>query len=240
MISIIVPIYNVAPYLRQCIESILGQTYQELEVLLIDDGSTDGCYEICEEYKRRDLRITVIHKENGGIVSARKAGLRAARGEYIAYVDGDDWIEPDMYAHMLETLQQENVDLVMCGRYEDTGRTSKPVFHGIQAGCYRKPGMVQEIYPRMIAGRRFFEWGIFPNVWDKLFRRDCVYPYQMQVDDAVVMGEDAACTYPCLLHAKSLYILDECLYHYRQRAASMVKDTRYDAQGYKRYEILYR
>lgn len=100
MISVIVPIYNVAVYLEQCMESILRQTYTELEIILVDDGSTDGCYQICEEYKKKDSRVVVLHKENGGLVSARKAGIQAATGNYIAWVDGDDWIEPDMYERM--------------------------------------------------------------------------------------------------------------------------------------------
>ena len=104
MISVIVPIYNVEAYLPQCIESILHQTYTDLEIILIDDGSKDGCAGICEEYRQRDSRIVVIHKENGGLVSARKAGLKAAAGAYIAYVDGDDWIEPNMYECMYHIM----------------------------------------------------------------------------------------------------------------------------------------
>ncbi len=114
-ISIIVPIYNIASYLRQCIESILRQTYTDLEIILVDDGSTDGCYEICEEYRQKDSRVTVIHKENGGLVSACKAGIRAAAGDLNACVDGDDWIEPDMYERMYRKMTGQDVDVVMCG-----------------------------------------------------------------------------------------------------------------------------
>ena len=117
MISIIVPIYNVAPYLSQCIESLMEQTYKDIEMILVDDGSTDNSPAICEEYKKKDPRIRVIHQENKGVVSARKEGLRAARGTYIGFVDGDDWIEPDMYACMYQKLIDQKVDIVMCGRY---------------------------------------------------------------------------------------------------------------------------
>ena len=100
MISIIVPVYNIEKYLPRCLDSLIGQSFLDIEIIIVDDGSTDGCYYICEEYGRKDPRIVVIHKTNGGLVSARKVGMKAARGEYIAYVDGDDWIEPQMYEQM--------------------------------------------------------------------------------------------------------------------------------------------
>ena len=100
MLSVIVPIYNVRPYLRQCIESICDQSYRDLEIILVDDGSCDGSSEICDQYKTMDDRIVVLHKENEGLVKARKSGLQISRGEYIAYVDGDDWIEPEMFERL--------------------------------------------------------------------------------------------------------------------------------------------
>lgn len=222
-ISIIVPIYNIKAYFPQCIESLLYQTFSDMEILLVDDGSTDGSGKICDEYAQKDSRIRVLHKKNGGLVSARKAGLSMAKGEYIAYVDGDDFIEPDMYERMYRTMKEQDVDVVMCGRYEDTGDVSRKVFHGIPEGRYGKERLIRDVYPQMIAKEAFFEWGIFPSVWDKLFRRECLEQFQMEVDDRIVMGEDAACVYPCLLHAESIYILQECLYHYRQTVSSMVK-----------------
>ena len=239
MISIIVPIYNIKEYLPRCLDSICMQTYQKLEIILVDDGSTDGCYEICEKYREKDSRIIVIHKENGGLVSARKAGIKAASGEYIAYVDGDDWIEPNMYERMHQVITEQNVDVIMCGRYENTGESSKQVFHGIAEGRYGKQELVDRIYPKMIVNEAFFEWGIFPSVWDKLFRRGCVERFQMAVDDEVVMGEDAACTYPCLLNVDSIYILHECLYHYRQTTSSMVKQIQDYSKERKQFRILY-
>jgi len=239
MISIIVPIYNIDTYLRQCIESLVSQTYVDIEVILVDDGSTDLCYDICEEYKKRDSRVQVIHKKNGGQVSARKAGLKVANGEYIAFVDGDDWVDPAMYVLMLKKLEEEAVDVVMCGRYEDTGACSKKVCHGIKEGRYDKSRMISEIYPRMLVGGDFFEWGIFPGVWDKLFRKECIYPCQMNVDDFIIMGDDAACVYPCLLLADSIYVMGDCYYHYRQTTVSTIKQIRQDGQDKRRYRLLF-
>ena len=137
-ISIIVPIYNVAEYLEECIQSILVQRMNSIEIILVDDGSTDGCAELCDFYAEKDRRIIVIHKENGGLVSARKEGLKRATGKYIAYVDGDDWIEPNMFEKMYHILLEENVDIIMCGRYENSVIWERQVFHGIPAGKYDK------------------------------------------------------------------------------------------------------
>ena len=240
IISVIVPVYNISSYLCQCVDSILCQNYTKLEIILVDDGSTDTCPQICDEYKRRDSRIKVIHKENGGLVSARKTGLQAAAGRYIGYVDGDDWIEPDMFERLFSALNSEHVDIAMCGRFEDTGNTHRKVYHGILAGRYDKKALTEKVYPNMIVNGAFFEWGIFPGVWDKLFRRECLEKFQMMVDERLTMGEDAACAYPALLNAESIYIVDECLYHYRQRSASMVNQDMGIKTERQRFFLLYK
>lgn len=114
LISVIVPIYQVEGYLRRCIDSICGQTYPRLEIILVDDGSPDGCGAICDEYAARDSRVKVIHKNNGGLSDARNAGLDAARGQYIGFVDGDDYIKPEMYGTMLDRLKSARADLAVC------------------------------------------------------------------------------------------------------------------------------
>lgn len=239
MISLIVPVYNTADFLRQCLDSILGQTLRDIEVVCVDDGSTDSSADILEEYASSDSRIRVIHKENGGLVSARKAGIKEAAGEYIGYVDSDDWIEADMIERLYHVLLKENVDVVMCGRFEDTGNVSRPVYHGIPAGRYGKQDLINIVYPNMIVNGAFFEWGIFPSVWDKLFRRKSIEKYQIDVDNSLVMGEDAACVYPALLNADSIYVLHDCFYHYRQSAESMVKHNDNGEKQRERFRILY-
>lgn len=239
MVSIIVPVYNVEKYLRQCLDSICGQTYRNIEIILVDDGSTDGCYGICEEYKKKDRRVKVLHKKNGGAVRARKDGLTIASGQYLAYIDSDDWVEADMIEKLYNTIEREQVDVVMCGRYEDTENSSRKVFHGIGEGRYSKTELLENVYPRMIVNGSFFEWGLFPGMWDKLFRRECLEPFQLSIDDRLTMGDDAACVYPCLLNADSIYVLHECLYHYRQTPLSMVKKTSDIQVERERFRILY-
>lgn len=238
-ISIIVPVYNISSFLSQCIESILAQTYKNYELILIDDGSTDGSEHICDEFAENDKRINVIHKKNEGLVRARKTGIDRASGEFIAYVDGDDWLEPNMLERLYETMIKENVDIVMCGRYEDTGDTHRQVFHGIKEGRYDRQALLENVYPNMIVNGAFFEWGIFPSVWDKLFKKECLEKHQLVVDDRLTMGEDAACTYPAILNANSIYVLHDCLYHYRQSINSMVKQQVDIELQRKRFNILY-
>ena len=239
MISVVVAIYNIEDYLRQCIESLIAQTYTDMEIILVDDGSVDQSGAICDEYEKRDSRIKVIHKRNGGAVSARKAGLRMAKGEYVTCIDGDDWVEPVMYERMFQKLENEDVDVVMCGRYEDTGMCSRKVYQGVKEGRYNKKQMQKEVYPKMLAGTEFFEWGIFPSTWDKLFRRECLYDWQMRVDSRIMMGDDAACVYPCLLSADSIYVMRQCFYHYRQTTSSMIKQIRQKGEERERYRILF-
>lgn len=239
-ISILVPVYNTEKYLRQCLDSILGQTLRDLEIICVDDGSTDGSPQILDEYSGRDHRIKVIHKDNGGLVSARKTGLRAATGKYIGYVDSDDWIEANMYEELLAAFADKKADIAMCGRFEDNEDSSRKVYHGLPTGIYDKQGLRERIYPGMIVNREFFEWGIFPSVWDKLFRREALEPFQMAVDERLTMGEDAACTFPALLHAESIAVLDKCLYHYRQNQVSMVRRRGRKEEERERFGILYR
>lgn len=234
-ISIIIPVYNTEKFLRKCLDSVLHQTLTDIEIICVDDGSTDGCSRILDSYAAYDCRIKVIHKENAGLVAARKTGLTAAAGKYIGYVDSDDWIEPTMYEKLYGLISEKAVDVAMCGRYEESEKYCKAVYHGFDEGRYGKAELCKRIYPNMIVNRDFFEWGIFPGVWDKLFCRKILEKNQMAVDERLRMGEDAACVYPCLLQADSIFILHECLYHYRQTDSSMVKsvfDTALERQGF--------
>ncbi len=117
LVSVIVPIYEVQDYLERCIKSIIEQTYKNIEIILVDDGSKDGCPEICDRYAKKDSRITVIHKENGGVISARRVGIQAANGEFIQLVDGDDWIAKEMVAKLISCMIENKVDLVICSYF---------------------------------------------------------------------------------------------------------------------------
>ena len=117
IISVVVPIYNVEPYLSTCIESIVNQTYNNLEIILVDDGSPDNCPQICDQWAGKDKRIVVIHKKNGGLSDARNAGINIAKGQYISFIDSDDYIEPTLYEKMLQAIINTGAEIACCGRY---------------------------------------------------------------------------------------------------------------------------
>ncbi|MBR6944175.1 MAG: glycosyltransferase family 2 protein [Fibrobacter sp.] len=222
-VSIIVPIYNVETELRKCVSSILAQTYKDIEIILVDDGSPDNCGVICDEYARKDNRIVVIHKENGGLVNARKSGLEKSTGQFISYVDGDDWIEEDFIQELVDCQQKYNVDIVAAGFSKDIGDISDEHANVIPSGFYDKHRMITEIYPRMICAGEYFYFGICSYVWNKLFKKELLYDCQMAVDPRISVGEDSCVVFPVLLKSNSLYISESANYHYYQKAFSMLK-----------------
>lgn len=227
LISIIVPIYNVEPYLPQCIESIINQTYKNIEIILVDDGSTDRCFSICEEYAAKDKRIKVIHKDNGGQDSARKEGMKIAQGIYVGYVDGDDWIEPEMYESLYNLAKQSKALIVESGvidTYSNKEVSRKPYFNpGLYSG-----EKFNDIIPRIIHTGNFFQHGIFPYLVTKLFYKDCIYDYQMMSEESNNLVDDVMCTFPCVINTQSIYITDKCYYHYRIRESSTKRTVRND------------
>ena len=223
LVSIIVPIYNVEAELRKCVSSILSQTYKNIEVILVDDGSPDNCGAICDEFASKDSRIKVIHKKNGGLVNARKSGLETATAQFISYVDGDDWIEEDFIESLVSDQQKYNVDMVAAGFSKDIGNISDGHLNAIPSGYYDKERMVNEVYPKMICAGDYFYFGICSYVWNKLFKKELLFESQMAVDPRISVGEDTSVVFPVLLKCNSLYISENTSYHYFQKAFSMLK-----------------
>lgn len=166
VVSVIVPVYNVECYLERCLDSILSQTYTNLEIILINDGSTDQSSQICDAYVKRDPRIRVIHQRNQGVSAARDVGLENATGEFIGFVDADDWIEPDMYEVMIYKIQEENCEVVICD-YDEIHNDQLIVRHDANAAeamCSEQ--YVLYILERIGLGRT--------TLWSKLFRRAAI------------------------------------------------------------------
>ena len=236
-LTVIVPIYKVELYIEQCLNSLVAQTEQAMEIILVDDGSPDKCPQICENYKEKDSRITVIHKTNGGLVSARKAGVKAARGKYIGFVDGDDWVDKNFFKEMLEKAEKYDADIVVSDFYAEYPNKRIECVSKIEYGFYDKYKMKEKVFPRLIYTGRMFEFGIVPAIWNKLFKKELLEKYIYKVDNQIRMGEDAACTYPCILHANSCYVMEhKPMYHYRQNNSSMTKTN--DALYYERISKL--
>lgn len=213
LISVIVPVYNVAAWLPRCVDSVLTQTYQNLEILLIDDGSTDASGEICDAYAEKDPRIRVIHKKNGGLSSARNAGLDVSNGQYLGFVDSDDWIEPEMYAEMLALMVRNEAQLVCAGRYDVDGDTGKKTI-GL---C---PKRQECITGEELAGRIFLWDHCDSSACDKLYRRELFdgirYPEGKTCEDVPV-------TYRLALKAHRAVLCDKPLYNYFHRSGSISK-----------------
>lgn len=225
LISVIVPIYMIDRYLGICIESIINQTYRNLEIILVDDGSKDRCAELCDLYGRKDKRIKVIHKKNGGLVSARKAGLEASTGVYVGYVDGDDWIGPDFYESLYRAGVKTRSDMVCAGYSRDLFGKSECFCDAYPPGVY-EGNSLKQLQASMMSYGRYFRPAISTYVWNKLFRREILYEPQMSVDHRITIGEDGAVTYPALMKSKRACVIECCSYHYRQREDSMLKRSR--------------
>jgi len=222
LISIVVPVYQIDRYIGICTESLLNQTYENLEIILVDDGSTDRCPEICDLYASKDARIKVIHKENGGLVSARKAGLLAATGQYVGYVDGDDWVGAGFVESLYTAISTANADIAAGGFSRDLFNRTAHFADLMPCGVYEGERL-DELRRQMISYGDFFKLGVSTYVWNKLFKKEILLAVQMPVDDNISIGEDAAVTYPAIMQARRMVITDTCSYHYRQREDSMLK-----------------
>lgn len=239
-VSVVVPIYRIEAYLPICIDSILSQNYKNIEVILVDDGSDDACPQICDDYALRDSRLSVIHKANGGSTSARKAGLSQATGDYVLYIDGDDWIEPDYVEKMLEPLAVEKVDMVgdisIYMNYSDGRQLERTT--PMKKGIYNGEDIVVEVYPNYIFEDRFYDTPLSTNTVLYLFRREFLKKIQYKVEDEIVMGEDMALTFRAFLHARSVAIIDYPGYHYRQQLNSILHKR--EGDHFQRINMLYK
>ena len=236
-ISVIVPIYRIEKYLPACIESLLNQSFKDFELLLVNDGSPDNCAKICDDYAKTDARIRVVHKKNGGLLSARKAGLKEAQGKYISFVDGDDWVDNYYLDIMFKLAEANSADLTMTGHFREFDgkiETIKPKLTGV----YDEKEIVSSIIPNAIYNGTFCEHGISTYVWNKLFKRDLLKEVLYDVPNDIVMGEDAAITYAYLSISKSLVISKIPLYYYRQRHDSIVKSIENPKIEYFRLGLL--
>lgn len=223
-ISIIIPVYNVADYLTECIESIAVQEYKDCEIILVDDGSTDGSEKLCDEYAARDNRVKVIHQRNQGAVSARKNGLRKAEGEYVVIVDSDDYIDKSLLKRLNAIIDEYNPDIIKysCKRFsENSGVIQSNKFKNEYFNRYNIDAVLSSVmYDKDIPGLNF--GSIMYSLWSGAVRRELLIKYQMPVPDSIRMGDDLAVTVPMLFNCNSIYFADFVGYYYRSTEGSMV------------------
>lgn len=221
LISVIVPIYNVERYIRDCIVSVLNQTWTELELILVDDGSADQSGSICDEFAARDSRIKVIHKQNEGALCARKRGLEAAGGELAAFVDADDWIEDYFLERLAGCMEETDADIVISGCANENKGICLNERNLIPAGIYENEELERIVFSKMLYYQGFYQFGILPYMCNKIFRGEKLEPFLKDIDIRIYDGEDAAIVYPYLLFSRKAVIIEDCMYHYRLHGDSV-------------------
>lgn len=215
-ISVIVPVYNVEKYLSQCLDSIIHQTYKNLEIILVDDGSTDSSGLICDNYSQKDKRIKIIHKCQGGLSDARNAGLKIATGEYISFIDSDDFIDKNMYSILINNTQKYNSDIVWFNYYNYYSKK-----HFINSSIIKNNDLYDLSSSDKIkfAKNLFYQYKMDAHVWAKLYKRSIFnnikFPYGKLFEDIFVL-------LPILSNAKIISTIPDCLYFYRNRSESIV------------------
>lgn len=219
-ISVIVPVYNKKDYLRQCIDSILSQRYGNLELLLVDDESTDGSGEICDQYRDKDKRVKVFHQKNGGPTAAVMTGMREAVGDYYTFIDSDDYISKDMMEKMVECLTGCRGEIVCCNHVLEKQKETVPVIQPLPPGVYEGARLQEEIKDRLL-GR---EHRIIPmSRCMKLCERSVFEGNEKYYDTSLRMGDDFNLIYPALLASSRIVIMEQALfYHYRYVETSIV------------------
>ena len=212
LISIIIPVYQVEKYLDKCIASIVNQTYQNLEIILVDDGSSDNCPAICDTWKEWDPRINVIHQKNGGLSHARNEGLKIGTGEFIGFVDSDDWIEPNMYELLLTALFETDADIAVCDYLNESGKTQSTIL--IEGAPVRKTFTAEEALKLLLYSGN----NICIAVWNKLYRRSTIGNFQFPEGK---FYEDVCWTPQIIGRSKAIISIDSPLYHYLSRTDSL-------------------
>lgn len=228
-VSIVVPIYNVEKYLEQCVDSIINQTLKDIEIILVDDGSPDNCPQICNDYAKKDSRIKVVHKKNGGLSSARNAGIEVATGDYIGFVDSDDYIELDMYEKMYNIAIENNVDFVMSDYYRVSSESKVEATLDMDEGIYDKNKIKKDIFSTLIMGDDI-NYGRLLAVWHCLYKRELLDKNNLMFDEEVKYSEDNLFSSIIGYNANNFYYMKgSYLYNYRYNPNSISKTYKPDA-----------
>lgn len=220
LISVVVPIYNVEKYLSRCVESILNQTYKNLEIILVDDGSPDACPQICNEFQEKDPRIRVIHQENAGLSAARNTGIKYATGAYIAFVDSDDYIDENMYEVMYEDIQKNVADLCICDICCVNEAGEKIREENIESLFANKVYTSEEMMKR-VCGIESSTWRYTP-AWNKLYKKEVFDSYQFV---AGKIHEDEFAIHHTIHNCEKISVVPDKLYYYVQRENSIMNSS---------------
>lgn len=238
LISIVVPVYNASKYIHKSVDSILNQTYRNIEVVLVDDGSTDDSGIICDGYAGEDSRVKVIHKENGGLVSAWKAGAEASTGDYLSFVDSDDWIDENMMEELVARTSDEDKEIIssdyVIERPSGDSFNSEYVYQALKPGEYLKKQLDEEVIPNLLGHENRF---VTISRCMKLISRCLITDNMHYSSEKIRMGEDMSVMLPALIDARRLVIMDhKAYYHYLYVKESMVH--KYDSTMEDSFKLL--
>ena len=228
-ISVIVPVYNLESYIADCLQSIIEQDFADMEIIVVNDGSTDGTLAVVEGFAKQDERIFVINKSNGGVASARNTGVRAATGKYVFQIDGDDWIEPGYFKAMYDFSEQENLDIVLTDHYFD-GLDGKQIYNKEMANINSLVFSNQEYW------REFFTYGFFIHS-DKLIKRKLYFENNIEYPTDLKIGEDAVVICKLIYFAKKIGKINQAYFHYARRPGSAMTASTYYSRAVENYKI---
>ena len=239
-VSVIVPVYNVEKYLSKCLDSVLSQTYPHIEVILINDGSKDRSLSICQEYAAKDERIRVIDKENEGVSIARNTGIEAATGEYIAFIDPDDWVEPEAYEAMINQLKKWEADICLCNFYRDTKRRSQPKRFDFDEEILVDNEIIELLVNDMIGmGDLLSKYTyIMGSVWRGVYKKSFLDEHALRFTPKVTVMEDLVFMVQTLLKCHRVAIDHGLRYHYLQHASSTIHS--YNEKMWEDLLVVYR
>lgn len=236
--SLIIPVYNTEKYLRRCLDSAVSQTYKNMEIICIDDGSSDGSEKIVDEFAEKDKRVVAIHQQNMGESGARNVGLRASTGEYIAFMDCDDWIEQNMYEILVETLEKENVDMVAASWYREIDGVSHEIKNELSVNreSFDRDELLKYLYMRD-------SYRGFAYIWDKLYRKEILRDQRGKLicfNETLKLGGDVLYLAEIALNVKRSKYIEKAFYHYNQREESgcHTKDLKKIRDWIRAYEII--
>lgn len=233
LVSVVIPVYKVEAYLERCVDSVLSQTLRDLQIILVDDGSPDNCPRICDDYAKRDPRIQVIHKKNGGLASARNAGMDAATGKWLFFLDSDDWLEPEGLEGLAAVGEEHDVDFVRYrairsgwpGMAEHAPARVEPI-RELRHGYYSRQQIVSEVYPRLIITPQL-TMGSIVGAWGSLYNLDFLNRNHLRFYEEVKFSEDLVFSARVVRAANSFYYVDTPgVYHYFYNPNSISKSFR--------------
>ena len=228
VVSVIVPVYKAETYIHQCVDSLLAQTYQNIEVILVDDGSPDRCGEICDEYAARDTRVKVIHQRNGGVGKARQTGIEQATGVYSIHADPDDWVDPTMIEEMVAKAKEDDADMVICDFFEENG-TNRTCQH-----------LAMEFAPSpSIIEKRLIHHELSGYLWNKMFRRECCGEIDFPSDITLLEDELFIIRVLRTGNIKRVAYLPKAFYHYRTDNTSSIIHVRSERNLQSLYKVLH-